>query len=412
MKTKTDGAGTDVAVADGAADESVDFGKDPATLTEVQKAESMPTPVKAASTQMLTEATERLMALVNALRDAKATNAKGPLPPALGREIKAVAGLLQGLLSKFPSGAPAEATGKDQMPPEEQDELEKRMDRIIERATAIKSAVHGTDGGKRGEVPNDLGHELKALTHMAGAACGLAPAAVRKALWLVEAEVGADEIQKEAAGLCLHPDVKTALLARLEKVLDVLAPTLRDTSRFAERDSLDSPLMPDFLVKQGRQMSDDLLGIGLEFGMPSGADLPVTAPKAGAVGRASDVLAVVKTGSTTAAAATATAAGAAAPAGNAAAAAPAAAPAGITAEAIAKAVRDGLLEAFAPLAGRMDAIQAEAKAQGVRIAKMAGATPEGNVIPAGGPKPTPPPSGVGTFDAAEVARRKKAGLWF
>jgi hypothetical protein len=124
MKTRqttaanVDGAGTDeIRVGRG---DKIDFGRDPSGLaTQIRKAEAMPAAVKTALQRVLAEATERLMAVVNAVRQATTNNDKSPrpLPAPLGREIMAIGALLQTVLRKYPSpvagGPDKDAPAKD-----------------------------------------------------------------------------------------------------------------------------------------------------------------------------------------------------------------------------------------------------------------------------------------------------------
>ena len=306
---------------------STDFGTDPNHLkSEVRKGEAIPTPVKNVVQRALTEATERLMGVVQAVRRAEESTERAPrpLPQSIGKEIMAVGSLLQGVLRSYPSPVESDEDKKKDED-EEKEDTEKSMstsarkaildtlDGINKRIIALHSALKAeedegdddedeaekedkaadseddkdeekdADDADKADDDEDekeedeektdtkksaiIAREIQGIALALGGALARVPTA--KAIALVEIDVPADTIEKDADGLVLHPLVKKALSSGLEDALDALSTSLRNLNRIDAAKSDDVPAgytLPSAVVDGAAKASNALLTMGMNHG--------------------------------------------------------------------------------------------------------------------------------------------------
>jgi hypothetical protein len=304
-------------------DGDTDFGTDPGHLkAAVKKGEAIPAPVKNAVQRALTEATERLMGVVQTVQRAEASSERAPrpLPESIGKEVMAVGALLQGILRSYPSPVESEDDKKD----EEKEDTEKSMsssarksiletlDAVNKRIIALHRALKqeedeesdddeemddkkkaddgdedeekDADGEKKQDDEEEdeesdddektdteksaaVAKELHGLSLLLGGALARVPTA--KAVALVEIDVPADTIEKDADGLVLHPAVKKALASGLEDALDALSGSLRNLNRIDTAKSDDVPngySLPKSVSAGAAKAGEALLTMGMQHG--------------------------------------------------------------------------------------------------------------------------------------------------
>ena len=92
--------------ADAKPTDDLNFGSDPVGLAELEKAQIIASPVKAAALAITTEAIERVMRVAKALRSATIKDDTGtrPLSLVIGRELRSITGLLKSLRKRNDHG--------------------------------------------------------------------------------------------------------------------------------------------------------------------------------------------------------------------------------------------------------------------------------------------------------------------
>lgn len=180
MKTKEQLGAEIVEDADGkltaidkAGDEDDDEKKKQAAPPDKEKDESkqalvIPGPVKQALLKTTTEALERLMAIVNAIKGAEETDEKPekPTPDSVARELRAVSQSLTGALERYPAPVAKDADGDAstgvakagaKLAGKRRDQLKSVIDllqKLLEEVMPDKSAPRGAPPGDRSTDPN------------------------------------------------------------------------------------------------------------------------------------------------------------------------------------------------------------------------------------------------------------------
>jgi hypothetical protein len=133
---------------------------------ETKQALVIPAAVKQALLKATTEALQRLMAIVNAIKAAEETDEKldKPTPDSVARELRAVSGLLVGALERYPSpiakddGATEVAKAGAKLAGKRRDQLKgviELLQKLLEDVLPEKSAPRGAPPGDRSSTdPN------------------------------------------------------------------------------------------------------------------------------------------------------------------------------------------------------------------------------------------------------------------
>lgn len=140
----------------------------------------IPGPVKQAAQRIATEATERLMSLVNGLKAQK----EKPVSTQQANEMKAIATLVTRLVTRY--GYPSAGMAKldDDGIAEEVGKVQattlrratEALERLMSAANRIKAMPAGP-AGQKGSLPNDLVRELKTIATLLGSVAQRYPAA-------------------------------------------------------------------------------------------------------------------------------------------------------------------------------------------------------------------------------------------